>query len=64
MALRRLHIDFEAFARAMRNQGRDEYDYYLDTITGRIMRISTDVWNASVSIVLHLRAEWSTHNGL
>jgi hypothetical protein len=46
MALRRLHIDFEAFAGAMRNQGRDEYDYYLDTTTGRIMHISTEVWNA------------------
>jgi hypothetical protein len=30
----------------MRNQGRDEYDYYLDTTTGRVMRISTEVWNA------------------
>ena len=46
MTLRRLHIDFEALAGAMRNQGRDEYDYYLDTTTGRVMRISTEVWNA------------------
>ena len=46
MALRRLNIDFEALARAMATQGSDEYDYYLDTHTGRIMRISTDVWNA------------------
>ena len=46
MALRRLNIDFEALARAMAKQGSDEYDYYLDTHTGRIMRISTDVWNA------------------
>jgi hypothetical protein len=46
MALRRLHIDFEAFAGAMGNQGRDQYDYYLDTTTGRVMRISTEVWTA------------------
>jgi len=46
MALRRLNIDFEALARAMATQGSDEYDYYLDTHTGRVMRISTDVWNA------------------
>ena len=46
MTLRRLHIDFEALAGAMRNQGRDEYDYYLDTATGHVMRISTEVWNA------------------
>ncbi|MBM3224323.1 MAG: hypothetical protein FJZ47_11025 [Candidatus Tectomicrobia bacterium] len=46
MALRRLSIDFEALARAMGRQGGDEYDYYLDTQTGRIMRIATDVWNA------------------
>ena len=46
MALRRLNIEFEALARAMARQGSDEYDYYLDTHTGRIMRISTDVWNA------------------
>ncbi len=46
MALRRLNLDFEALARAMATQGSDEYDYYLDTHTGRIMRISTDVWNA------------------
>jgi Uncharacterised protein family (UPF0158) len=46
MALRRLNIDFEALARAMATQGSDENDYYLDTHTGRIMRISTDVWNA------------------
>jgi predicted dehydrogenase len=46
MALRRLHIDFEALAGAMGNQGRDEYDYYLDTTTGRVMSISTEVWNA------------------
>ena len=46
MALRRLNIDFEALARAMAKQGSDEYDYYLDTHTGRVMRISTDVWNA------------------
>ena len=46
MALRRLNIDFEALARAMARQGSDENDYYLDTHTGRIMRISTDVWNA------------------
>jgi hypothetical protein len=44
MALRRLHIDFEVFAGAMGNQGRDQYDYYLDTMTGRVMRISTEVW--------------------
>jgi hypothetical protein len=30
----------------MAKQGSDEYDYYLDTHTGRVMRISTDVWNA------------------
>jgi hypothetical protein len=29
----------------MGKQGRDQYDYYLDTTTGRIMRISTEVWN-------------------
>ncbi len=46
MALRRLNIDFEALARAMGKQVGDENDYYLDTQTGRIMRISTDVWNA------------------
>lgn len=46
MALRRLNIDFEALARAMATQGSDENDYYLDTHTGRVMRISTDVWNA------------------
>src|SRR5262245_15722862 len=46
MALRRLNIDFEALARAMGKQGSDEYDYYLDTQSGRVMRISTDVWNA------------------
>ena len=46
MALRRLNIDFEALARAMARQGSDEYDYYLDTQSGRVMRISTDVWNA------------------
>jgi hypothetical protein len=46
MTLRRLHIDFEALAGAIRNQGRDEYDYYLDTTSGRVMRISTEVWNA------------------
>jgi hypothetical protein len=46
MALRRLHIDFEALAGAMGRQGRDQYDYYLDTTTGRVMRISTEVWNA------------------
>jgi hypothetical protein len=46
MALRRLHIDFEAFAGAMGNQGRDQYDYYLDSTTGRVMRISTEVWTA------------------
>jgi len=46
MTLRCLHIDFEALAGAMRNQGRDEYDYYLDATTGRVMRISTEVWNA------------------
>ena len=46
MALRRLNIDFEALARAMATQGSDENDYYLDTHTGRIIRISTDVWNA------------------
>lgn len=46
MALRRLNIDFEALARAMARQGSDEYDYYLDTNSGRVMRISTDVWNA------------------
>jgi predicted dehydrogenase len=45
MALRRLHIDFEALAGAMGKQGRDQYDYYLDTTSGRIMRISTEVWN-------------------
>jgi hypothetical protein len=46
MALRRLHIDFEALAGAMGQQGRDEYDYYLDTTTGRVMRISTEAWSA------------------
>jgi hypothetical protein len=46
MALRRLHIDLEALAAAMGKQGRDQYDYYLDTTTGRVMRISTEVWNA------------------
>jgi uncharacterized protein UPF0158 len=46
MALRRLSIDFEALARAMAKQVGDENDYYLDTHTGRIMRIVTDVWNA------------------
>ena len=46
MALRRLHIDFEALVGAMSNQDRDEYDYYLDTTAGRVMRISTEVWNA------------------
>ena len=46
MALRRLNIDFEALARAMAKQVSDENDYYLDTHTGRIMRISTDVWSA------------------
>ena len=46
MALRRLNIDFEALARAMAKQAGDENDYYLDTHTGRIMRIATDVWNA------------------
>ncbi len=46
MALRRLNIDFEALARAMAKQVGDENDYYLDIHTGRIMRISTDVWNA------------------
>jgi Uncharacterised protein family (UPF0158) len=46
MALRRLNIDFEALARAMAKQASDENDYYLDTHTGRIMRIATDVWNA------------------
>ena len=46
MALRRLSIDFEALGRAMAKQVGDENDYYLDTHTGRIMRISTDVWNA------------------
>jgi hypothetical protein len=46
MALRRLNIDFEALARAMAKQVGDENDYYLDTHTGRIMRIATDVWNA------------------
>jgi len=46
MALRHLHIDIAALARAMGQQGRDEYDYYLDTITGRVMRISTEVWSA------------------
>ncbi len=46
MALRRLNIDFEALARAMAKQASDENDYYLDTHSGRIMRIATDVWNA------------------
>jgi Uncharacterised protein family (UPF0158) len=46
MALRRLHIDFTTLAGAMGQQGRDQYDYYLDTTTGRVMRISTEVWNA------------------
>lgn len=46
MALRRLTIDFEALARGMSKESSDEYDYYLDTHTGRVMRISTDVWNA------------------
>jgi hypothetical protein len=45
MALRRLLIDFEAFVGAMGKQGRDQYDYYLDTTMGRVMRISTEVWN-------------------
>jgi hypothetical protein len=30
----------------MGRQGRDQYDYYLDTASGRVMRISTEVWNA------------------
>lgn len=46
MAFRRLQIDFEALAGAMRNQGRDEYEYYLDATTGRVLNISTEVWNA------------------
>jgi len=46
MTLRRLHIDFEALAGAMGQQGRDQYDYYLDSTTGRVMRISTEVWTA------------------
>lgn len=46
MALRRLTIDFEALSRAMMNQGSDEYDYYFDIVTGRVMRIATEVWNA------------------
>jgi hypothetical protein len=46
MALRRLQIDFEALAGAMRNQGRNETEYYLDTTTGRVLSISTEVWNA------------------
>lgn len=46
MALRRLQIDFEALAEAMRNQGRNETEYYLDTTTGRVLNISTEVWNA------------------
>ena len=46
MALRRLNIDFEALARAMAKQVGDENDYYLDTHTGRVMHIATDVWNA------------------
>src|SRR5438067_7856243 len=46
MALRRLNIDFEGLARAMAKQRSNEYDYSLDTHIGRIMRISTNVWNA------------------
>ncbi len=46
MTLRRLPIDSEAFREAMAHQGSDDYDYYLDTVTGRVMRISTEVWNA------------------
>jgi hypothetical protein len=46
MALRRLQIDFEALAEAMRNQGRNETEYYLDTTTGCVLNISTEVWNA------------------
>ena len=46
MALRRLPIEFEALARAMAGQGSEEDDYYLDTQTGRIMQIASEVWNA------------------
>ena len=46
MARKRLSVNFEALARAMEHQGSDEYDYYLDTETGRVMRIATEVWNA------------------
>lgn len=46
MALRRLNIDFEALARAMARQGSDEDDYYLDTQSGRVMCIASEVWNA------------------
>jgi hypothetical protein len=46
MARRRLSIDFEALSGAMEHQGSDEYDYYLDTVTGRVMQIATEVWNA------------------
>lgn len=45
MALRRLHIDFESLAGAMGKQDRDQYDYYLDTTTGQVVRVSTEVWN-------------------
>jgi predicted dehydrogenase len=46
MARRRLPIDFEVLAEAMENQGSDEYDYYFDTVTGQVMRIAMEVWNA------------------
>ena len=46
MARRRLPIDLDALAEAMENQGSDEYDYYLDTNTGQVLRIATEVWTA------------------
>lgn len=46
MARRRLSIDLEALSGAMEHQGSDEYDYYLDTVSGRVMRIATEVWTA------------------
>ena len=46
MARRRLSIDLEALSEAMEHQGSDEYDYYLDTVSGRVMRIATEVWTA------------------
>lgn len=46
MARRRLPIDLDALTEAMENQGSDEYDYYLDTHTGQVLRIATEAWTA------------------